>query len=170
MTDDGRRITAAANAKRRSRHRHTTTVASRQGQVSALVAGYSKRSLVAKLGIKAGTTLAILNPPRGYERTLGRLPQTAIRRWRAAGPLDVIQFFATGKRELERSFSRLTRALAPAGALWISWPKQASRVPTDLTEDVIRAIGLAHGLVDVKVCAVDDVWSGLKLVRRLKDR
>ncbi len=139
-------------------------------QVSALMAGYSKRSLVAKLGIKAGTTRAILNPPRGYERTLGRLPQAASRRPRAAGSLDFIQFFATGRRELERSFSRLKRALAPAGALWISWPKKAAGVPTDLTEDVIRGIGLAHGLVDVKVCAVDDVWSGLKLVRRLKDR
>src|SRR2546425_11293250 len=98
MTDDGRRITAAANAKRRSRHRHTTTVASRQGQVSALVAGYSKRSLVAKLGIKAGTTRAILNPPRGYERTLGRLPPAANGRPRAAGSLDFIQCFATGRR------------------------------------------------------------------------
>jgi len=138
--------------------------------VSALVAGYSKRSLVAKLGIKAGTTRAILNPPRGYERTLGRLPPAATGRRRATGSLDFIQFFATGRRELERRFSHLKRALAPAGALWISWPKRASGVPTDLTEDVIRGIALAHGLVDVKVCAVDDVWSGLKLVRRLKDR
>src|SRR2546422_4768570 len=113
MTDDGRRITPAANAKRRSRHRHTTTVASRQGQLSALVAGYSKRSLVAKLGIKAGTTLAILNPPPGYERTLGRLPQAAIRRSRAAGSLDVIQFFATPRREVRGSFSPLEPALAP---------------------------------------------------------
>jgi len=138
--------------------------------VSALVAGYSKRSLVAKLGIKAGTTLAILNPPRGYERTLGRLPQAVIRRSLATGSLDFIQFFATGRRELERSFSHLKRALAPAGALWISWPKQASGVTTDVSEDVIRGIGLAHGLGDVKVCAVDDEWSGLKRVRRLKDR
>src|SRR2546422_11641418 len=115
MTDDGRRITAAANAKRRSRHRHTTTVASRQGQVSALVAGYSKRSLVDKLGIKAGTTLAILNPPRGYERTLGHLPQAAIRRQRAAGSLDFIQFFATERRGVERRGSPPKRALAAGG-------------------------------------------------------
>ena len=138
--------------------------------MSALVAGYSKRSLIAKLGIKAGTTRAILNPPRGYERTLGRLPPAATGRPRAAGSLDFIQCFATRRRELERRFSHLKRALAPAGALWISWPKRASGVPTDLTEDVIRGIALAHGLVDVKVCAVDEVWSGLKLVRRLKDR
>src|SRR5437879_11905141 len=112
MTDDGRRVTAAANAKRCSRHRHTTTVASRQGQVSALVAGYSKRSLVAKLGLKAGTTLAILHPPRGYERTLGRLPQAAIRRWRAAAALDVIQSFETGRRDLERASCHRQAALA----------------------------------------------------------
>jgi len=71
---------------------------------------------------------------------------------------------------LERRFAELARALAPAGMLWISWPKKASGVATDLTEDVIRAIGLAHGLVDVKVAAVDEVWSGLKFVRRVKDR
>src|SRR2546429_9355127 len=106
MTDDGRRITAAANAKRRSRHRHTTTVASREGQVSALVAGYSKRSLVAKLGIKAGTTLAILNPPRGYERTLGRVPQAAHRRSPVAAALDRLQFFASGEGERDGSFHR----------------------------------------------------------------
>ena len=135
-----------------------------------MAAGYSGKSLVEKLGIRAGTRIAILSAPRGYARTLGRLPQAAIRKPRAAASLDLIQFFATARRELERRFSRLKRALAPAGALWISWPKKASGVPTDLTEDVIRGVALAHGLVDVKVCAVDDVWSGLKLVRRLKDR
>ncbi len=71
---------------------------------------------------------------------------------------------------MERRFAELARALAPAGMLWISWPKKASGVATDLTEDVIRLIGLAHGLVDVKVAAVDEVWSGLKFVRRVKDR
>src|SRR5256712_13304876 len=118
MTDDGRRITAAANAKRRSRHRHTTTVASRQGQVSALVAGYSKRSLVAKLGIKAGTTRAILNPPRGYERTLGRLPPAATGRPRAAGSPDFLPCFATRRRGAGRRVSPPERALAPAAAPW----------------------------------------------------
>jgi len=84
--------------------------------------------------------------------------------------LDFIQFFTNERRALEREFAKLARALTPAGMLWISWPKQSSGVATDLTEDVIRAIGLAHGLVDVKVAAVDDVWSGLKFVRRMKDR
>ena len=135
-----------------------------------MAAGYSKRSLIDKLGIKAGTAIAILNPPKGYGRTLGKLPTRVKRRARASGPLAFVQFFTSEKSELEREFATLVRALAPAGMLWISWPKSASGVPTDLTENVIRAIGLAHGLVDVKVAAVDDVWSGLKFVRRLKDR
>ena len=134
------------------------------------MAGYSKRALVDKLGIKAGAGIAILNPPKGYDRTLGRLPPQVTRKAQAAGPLDFIQLFTKEKRELERRFATLARALAPAGMLWISWPKKASGVATDLTEDVIRAVGLGHGLVDVKVAAVDDVWSGLKFVRRLRDR
>jgi hypothetical protein len=125
---------------------------------------------VEKLGLRAGATCAILNAPRGYARTLGTLPRQLRRRRRVAGPLDFIQFFTAERRELERRFAALARALAPAGMLWISWPKRASGVATDLTEDVIRAIGLAQGLVDVKVAAVDPVWSGLKFVRRLKDR
>ena len=134
------------------------------------MAGYSGKPLVQKLGIKDGWAIAILNAPRGYDRLLGKLPQRVTRRPTVAGTLDLIQFFTDSKRELERRFPALERALAPAGMLWISWPKQASGVATDLTEDRIRAIGLAHGLVDVKVAAVDEVWSGLKFVRRVKDR
>ncbi len=134
------------------------------------MAGYSGKPLVAKLGIKSGATIAILNPPKGYDRTLGKLPARVSRRPAATGRLDFVQFFTREKRELEGEFAALARALTPAGMLWISWPKQSSGVATDLSEDVIRAIGLAHGLVDVKVAAVDDVWSGLKFVRRLKDR
>jgi hypothetical protein len=133
------------------------------------MAGYSGKRLVAKLGIKSGSTIAILGAPRGYERSLGKLPQVR-RSPHAAGPLDFVQFFTKEKEELERRFAALAQSLAPAGMLWISWPKKASGVATDLTEDVIRAIGLAHGLVDVKVAAVDEVWSGLKFVRRVKDR
>jgi len=133
------------------------------------VAGYSGKPLVAKLGIKPGSTIAILGAPRGYDRLLGRLPEVR-RRTPATGRLDFVQFFTTEKHELERRFAALARSLTPAGMLWISWPKKASGVTTDLTEDVIRAVGLAHGLVDVKVAAVDDVWSGLKFVRRLEDR
>ncbi len=134
------------------------------------MAGYSGKPLVAKLGIKPGATIAILNAPRGYDRILGKMPRDVKRKIAAVGALDFVQFFTAEKRELERRFPVLERALAPAGMLWISWPKQASGVATDLTEDRIRAIGLAHGLVDVKVAAVDEVWSGLKFVRRLADR
>ena len=134
------------------------------------MAGYSGKPLVAKLGIKPDTRIAILRAPKGYDRVLGKLPPRVTRRPSIVGPLDFVQFFTNEKRELERRFAALARSLAPAGMLWISWPKQASGVATDLTEDMIRAIGLAHGLVDVKVAAVDDVWSGLKFVRRLEDR
>ena len=133
------------------------------------VAGYSRRSLVEKLGIKPGAAIAILSAPPGYEKTLGKLPSVT-RKSNESGPLDFVQFFTTERRDLEHRFAALARALAPAGMLWISWPKRASGVATDLTEDVIRAVGLAHGLVDVKVAAVDEVWSGLKFVRRVKDR
>ena len=134
------------------------------------MAGYSGKSLVDKLGIKPGTRIAILNAPRGYRKTLGTMPRgvtvvTAVR-----GSLPFIQFFATRRGALEERWTQLARALAPAGALWVSWPKKSSGVATDLTEDVVRAVALAGGLVDVKVCAVDEVWSGLKLVRRPKDR
>ena len=134
------------------------------------MAGYSGKPLVTKLGIKPGATIAILNAPRGYDRILGKMPRDVKRKIAAVGALDFVQFFTAEKRELERRFPVLERALAPAGMLWISWPKQASGVATDLTEDRIRAIGLAHGLVDVKVAAVDEVWSGLKFVRRVRDR
>ena len=134
------------------------------------MAGYSGKPLVQKLGIKPEMHIAIVNAPRGYGRVLGKLPSRVTRKASAVGPLDFVQFFTTERRELERRFAALARALAPAGMLWISWPKKSSGVTTDLTEDVIRAIGLAHGLVDVKVAAVDEVWSGLKFVRRVKDR
>lgn len=134
------------------------------------MAGYSGKPLVQKLGIKSGSTIAVLGAPRGYAHTLGTLPSGVTRKASAVGQLDFVQFFTKERQELERRFATLARALAPAGMLWISWPKRSSGVATDLTEDVIRVIGLAHGLVDVKVAAVDDVWSGLKFVRRVKDR
>ena len=132
--------------------------------------GYSKRTLVDKLGIKPHTRIALVSAPRGYRTALGRLPTHVTVTTNAQGTPAWIQFFTRRRAELERKFPALARALAPDGALWISWPKKASGVATDLTEDAVRAVALAHGLVDVKVCAVDDVWSGLKLVRRVKDR
>ena len=133
-------------------------------------AGYSKRSLVEKLGIKPGAVVAVLNAPRGYMTTLGKLPPGVRVARTLRGQLPFIQFFTTSRLELARRFPALVRALEPAGALWVSWPKQASGVATDITEDVVRAVALPTGLVDVKVAAIDAVWSGLKLVRRLKNR
>ena len=133
-------------------------------------AGYSKRTLVEKLGIKPDVKVAILNPPDGYDRTLGPLPGGVVRVASVRGPLDFIQFFTVDRRELEKRFPTRARALRDDGALWISWPKGASGVRTDVNENVVRGVGLENGLVDVKVCAVDEVWSGLKFVRRLKDR
>jgi hypothetical protein len=138
--------------------------------MSPLPAGYSGTPLVRKLGIKAGARLGLLGAPSGFDETLGELPPgVAVRRLRR-GPLDVIVSFHTRRRELERTFGRLRDSLAHTGGLWIAWPKRASGVETDLTENVVRELGLAAGLVDNKVCAIDEVWSGLRFVYRLKDR
>jgi hypothetical protein len=134
------------------------------------VAGYSGRSLVEKLGIKPRTRIAIINPPRGFRATLGKLPEGVTVASSLRGPLPFIHFFAVSRDVLASRLPALLHALEPAGALWISWPKKTSGVPTDITEDVVRAVALPTGLVDVKVAAVDDVWSGLKLVRRLSNR
>lgn len=133
------------------------------------MAGYTKRSLIEKLGIKEGWKIEILGAPAHYDSTLGKLPEKVV----VGGlrsPLEFIQFFSTRRAELERRFPALKRALAPHGMLWVSWPKGSSKVPTDLNENIVREIALKYGLVDVKVCAVDGTWSALKLVRRLKDR
>lgn len=134
------------------------------------MAGYSGRSLVDKLGIKPRTRIAIINPPRGFRGTLGMLPEGVTVASNLRGTLPFIHFFVVSRDVLDSRLPALLRALEPAGALWISWPKKASGVPTDITEDVVRAVALPTGLVDVKVAAIDDVWSGLKLVRRLRSR
>lgn len=133
-------------------------------------AGYSQRSLVDKLGIKAGHRVHIAGAPDGYDEVLGPLPAGVTRAPQLRGPFDFIQFFTDSRARLESRFASLKRGLKKDGMLWVSWPKKASGVPTDLTEDVVRDIALGHGLVDVKVAAVDAVWSGLKLVYRKKDR
>lgn len=134
------------------------------------MAGYSKRSLVDKLGIKSGLTVYLVNPPENYDDTLGQLPADVNLLERSQPAIDFIQFFTKSQLELEAEFPRLKKAMAVNGMLWISWPKKASKVKTDLNENIIREVGLANGLVDVKVCAVDETWSGLKFVYRLKDR
>ena len=128
-------------------------------------AGYSKRPLADKLGLKAGMRVAILNAPDGYPA----LDEVEIVD-PPAKPLDFIHLFTKSRAELDAQFPKLKAALTPAGILWISWPKKAAKVETDLDENIIRETGLAIGLVDVKIAAVDAVWSGLKFVYRRKDR
>lgn len=133
-------------------------------------AGYSKRSLVDKLGIKPGITVITLRAPSTYESLLGELPDGVTLGRRLPASADFIHCFTRVRKELTADFPRLSRALADQGTLWISWPKRASGVETDLDENLVREIGLTTGLVDVKVCAIDEVWSGLKFVRRVSNR
>jgi hypothetical protein len=134
------------------------------------MAGYSKRSLTAKLGLKPGCKARIINPPENYDDTLGELPEGVRLAAATEASLDFIQFFTKERAELQAEFPGLKQALAGDGMLWISWPKKAARIATDLTENIVRDIGLENGLVDIKVCAVDETWSGLKFVYRREDR
>ena len=134
------------------------------------MAGYSGIALPQKLGIKPGARFALVRAPEGFEKELDPLPEGVRLRTQARGAQDVVLFFATRRAELERRFDSLARAIAPAGGLWIAWPKRTACVATDLREGVVRELGLAHGLVDNKVCAVDETWSGLRFVFRLTDR
>ena len=134
------------------------------------MAGYSGTPLPKKLGIKPKSRLAIVDAPESFDKTLGELPERVEVRTRVRGPLDVIVFFTTSAKELARRFDKLAAALDPAGALWVAWPKRSSGVATDMTEDVVRDVALPKGLVDNKVCAIDDTWSGLRLVIRKENR
>jgi hypothetical protein len=134
------------------------------------VAGYSGTPLPKKLGITAGSRLALVAAPVGFDRTLGELPHEVEVKTRARGPLDVIVFFTTSAAELRRRFDTLAGALDPAGGLWVAWPKKSSGVETDVTESTVRDVALPKGLVDNKVCAIDDTWSGLRLVIRKENR
>ncbi len=135
------------------------------------MAGYSGKPLVQKLGFKPGDRVALSGAPSGFLDELRPLPE-GVHLVTSAGrvPLDGVLLFAPEQARLERELSKWIGRLAPAGMLWVAWPKRAAKVPTDLDENVVRRIGLAAGVVDVKVCAVNEVWSGLKFVRRLKDR
>jgi hypothetical protein len=134
------------------------------------MAGYSGTPLVQKLGIKPDHAVGLAGAPAGFLDYLGPLPGGATVVHDAKARLDVALLFVTAAAELARQFPRLAKRLNPAGGLWVAWPKKASGVATDLTEDVVRRIGLDVGLVDNKVCAIDDVWSGLRFVIRLQDR
>ena len=134
------------------------------------MAGYSGTPLAKKLGITEGKRVAYPDAAPGFEELLGDLPVGVSVRSRLAGPLDVIVFFTRRRADLERRLPALRRAMDPAAGLWIAWPKRASGVDTDMTEDVARELALANKLVDNKVCAIDETWSGLRLVIRLRDR
>jgi hypothetical protein len=132
--------------------------------------GYSGTPLPKKLGIKAGFRVHLVDaPPEVRTELSADLAACEIVRDGKA-PLDFAMLFTKSKTTLTREFKRIAKLLAPAGMLWVSWPKKSSGVATDLDENIVREIGLAAGLVDVKVCAVTEVWSGLKFVRRVKDR
>ena len=134
------------------------------------MAGYSGTPLPKKLGIKEGSRIALVNAPKDFESELGQLPDNVEFVKRPTKSLDIILFFVLSERALARDFAKLAVRLTANGMIWIAWPKKSSGVMTDLSEQRVREIGLNRGLVDVKVCAIDETWSGLKFVYRLKDR
>jgi hypothetical protein len=134
------------------------------------MAGYSGTPLVKKLGIKEGSRVALVNAPRNFETELGELPDNVKFMKSTTKSLDLILFFVLSERALAKDFAKLAARLTSNGMIWIAWPKKSSGVATDLTFECVQRIGLNAGLVDVKICAIDDTWSGLKFVYRLKDR
>jgi hypothetical protein len=132
---------------------------------SSVFAGYSGTPLTKKLGIKAGSTVALVGSPGGFEKTLGKLPEGATLRKQARGRRDLTLWFTRTRKELEGRIEKFAAAVRDGG-LWIIWPKKASGLPTDLTQNIVRQVGLESGLVDYKICAVDETWSGLKFSRK----
>jgi hypothetical protein len=135
------------------------------------MAGYSGTPLPQKLGIKADARVVLLAAPKDFVRTLGELPSGVklANASRGTGKLDVIVAFVKTRRELARAL-KLKQRLEPAGGLWLGWPKKSASIASELTESVVREVGLASGLVDNKVCAIDETWSGLRFVLRVADR
>ncbi len=137
-----------------------------EGRSAGATAGYSGTPLHRKLGIKAGARVAWVRAPEHFDELLGELPDGVRLKKRASAPVDLVVSFAKRRAQLERELPRLREAIRPSGAVWAAWPKRSSGVATDITEDVIRDVALPIGLVDIKVCAIDETWSGLKLVIR----
>jgi hypothetical protein len=129
-------------------------------------AGYSATPLTKKLGIKPGTLLATVHAPEAFGATLGSLPPEAEWRTRLSPGLDVVIAFYTSRAALAADWPKLTNAASPDGTIWVAWPKKASKVASDITEDVLREQLLPSGWVDNKVCAIDDTWSGLRFALR----
>jgi hypothetical protein len=134
------------------------------------VAGYSGTPLAKKLGIKPPLTLVAVNPPAEYRSWLGDLPEDVEIVDKPGRRMEAAHLFVTRRAEMAKSLASYRERLDQDGFVWVSWPKKASKVPTDITEDVIREVALPMGFVDIKVCAVSDVWSGLKLVIRRDQR
>jgi hypothetical protein len=136
------------------------------------MAGYTQTPLVKKLGIKAGQSVAIVNAPKQFlAHELQPLPERVkVEPATTRGQLDFIMLFVSLEKTLQKELPKLKKKLTPDGALWVSWPKKSSGVQTNLSFGVVQQLGLKTGLVDVKICAVNDIWSGLKFVYRLKDR
>ena len=128
--------------------------------------GYSGTPLLKKLGIKEGSVVALSGAPKGFEKILGKLPDGVTIRKQVRGRCDRVMWFVKSRKDLERGVERMGRALSEKGGLWIAWPKKASGVATDLTQGDVRRIGLASGLVDYKICAIDATWSALLFARR----
>lgn len=129
------------------------------------VAGYSGTPLAKKLGLKDDLTVLLSGAPGGYRKSLDA-PQSVRFVTKLSGDVDLVQIFTARRAQLADALPRYRQTLAPDAIVWVSWPKKSSKVPTDITEDTVREVALPLGFVDVKVCAVDDVWSGLKLVVR----
>lgn len=134
------------------------------------MAGYSGTPLAKKLGIKEGTRYALINAPKGFEKELAPMPLRTTLVARVTKDLDLILFFCKAETILRKQLPRLSQSIKPNGMIWIAWPKKSSKVETDLAFGNVQRLGLATGLVDVKICAINEVWSGLKFVIRLKDR
>ena len=134
------------------------------------MAGYSGTPLAKKIGIKEGSRIALVNAPKDFQFEPKELPDNVVFEKQSAKALDIILCFVTTERALARDFSKFAARLTSNGMIWIAWPKKSSGVATDLSFERVQRIGLEAGLVDVKICAVDDTWSGLKFVYRLKDR
>jgi hypothetical protein len=134
------------------------------------VAGYSGTPLGKKLGIKPGILIRVVDPPIDYLSLVGPLPEETKIAPSDVNGLDLVHVFTTKRSGLLKAITRYKEKIKPAGAIWVSWPKKASGIPSEVTEDTVREVALPLGLVDIKVCAVDDVWSGLKLVIRKENR
>lgn len=132
--------------------------------------GYSGTPLAKKLGIKEGFTVKLINQPENYFNLFVDVPENVKVTTKAKSNIDFIHYFTTSKLNLSKDMPALKIQLSQDGMIWVSWYKKSAKIPTDVTEDVVRAVALKNGLVDIKVCAIDEVWSGLKLVIPVKDR